>query len=869
MRSRRSRELRLLWAVAAATAVAVASVLASPLNAASDARGPAEAWKSAFEQRSPLPAGGRMIVVLAGPSLAERVARTGPMSARAERRFVHRAQAFQRRLLAALRAQDVKIKPLFAYTRTFNGFSAVLDGRQLAALERAPGVVGIYPVRTVYPASVSQTALGGADPADLSAARLHVPGADGAGVTVAVLDTGIDAAHPSLAGKVLPGVDLIDRDSTPLPRASSDGHLETHGTRMAAIVAGAPGPGGTGGIAPGASILPIRVLGWQRTAHGGEEVLGRTDTLLAGLERAVDPNRDGDVADAARIALAAVVEPYASFPDSPEARAVAGARALGTLVVAAAGNDGPAGAAFGTVGGPGGAPGALAVGAADTRSVLPAAAVRVSVGGATIYSDGVRSLGAVVPDPGIELPVVTPSGPTASDPARPAAVVAGGSLRKDFVDTAGVSFVRGKAVVVPADGGPLEAKVRNAAAAGALAVLVYGSLLPAGGVDLEEGTSIPVVTLPAEIGRRVVAARSQGLETRVSITAGDAVVNGDAGRVAPFSSQGPSFDGSVKPDLVAPGVAVPTADAGGFDGTPRYATVSGSSAAAATVAGVAALVADDRPDLDAAELGALLAETATPLGVEGVPDDVTLQGAGLVDARAAAAADLVVTAEPGVSSDEHGAWSSERTLHLRNISDHAVSVEFGFVRSRAGADALTLTADPGRLTLPAGASRAARLRVSAPRQPADPVAGTIVVTGAARSLRVPWIVAAVDRPASLVGEVSISKRRFVPSLRAPAVVRFRAGRLVTEANGFGIQPVALLELDLRRVGGRHLGLLLRLRDVLPGRYAIGLTGRGPTGQVLPPGRYVLRLRAVPVNVREGDRGAVSTASVRFTIRSPR
>src|SRR5918992_658583 len=104
-------------------------------------------------------------------------------------------------------------------------------------------------------------------------------------------------------------------------------------------------------------------IGWQPTGSGDYAVLGRGDQLIAGLERAVDPDADGDVEDAAAVALAAVVEPYAAFTDSPESRAVAGAATLGTLVVAPAGNDGRGGIGFGSVAAPGGAPHALAVGA--------------------------------------------------------------------------------------------------------------------------------------------------------------------------------------------------------------------------------------------------------------------------------------------------------------------------------------------------------------------------------------------------------------------------------------------------------------------------------------------------------------------------
>src|SRR5215208_1924287 len=96
------------------------------------------------------------------------------------------------------------------------------------------------------------------------------------------------------------------------------------------------------GVAPGAQILPIREAGWQREACGRWAVFGLTDQLIAGVEHAVDPNRDGIALDAARVALVGVAEPFAAFEDSPSSRAVAGALRLDTLVVAPAGNDGVA-----------------------------------------------------------------------------------------------------------------------------------------------------------------------------------------------------------------------------------------------------------------------------------------------------------------------------------------------------------------------------------------------------------------------------------------------------------------------------------------------------------------------------------------------
>ncbi|MFD8961558.1 S8 family serine peptidase, partial [Streptomyces anulatus] len=81
----------------------------------------------------------------------------------------------------------------------------------------------------------------------------------GQGVTVAVLDTGVDDAHPDLTGQVLPGKDLVGFGA-----ARGDSSWALHGTAMAGIIAGrGNGPGrsdGVLGIAPEARILPVRVI---------------------------------------------------------------------------------------------------------------------------------------------------------------------------------------------------------------------------------------------------------------------------------------------------------------------------------------------------------------------------------------------------------------------------------------------------------------------------------------------------------------------------------------------------------------------------------------------------------------------------------
>jgi hypothetical protein len=225
------------------------------------------------------------------------------------------AVAQQEQFLARLSAVGARVAPEYRYVRVVNGFSARLDPTSLALLDRDCEVTGIYPVRIAYPAQSSQDE--GVLPS--AVADLEVAGLDGTGVTVALLDTGVDPSHPYLRKRVLSGLDVIDPGSGGIaqPHPTIPGRPARHGPELAGIVAGTDGPGGLHGIAPGAAILPVRVGGWQPNSEGGYSIYSRSDQILAGLEAAVDPNDDGDVHDAARIALIGMVEPYAAFADGP------------------------------------------------------------------------------------------------------------------------------------------------------------------------------------------------------------------------------------------------------------------------------------------------------------------------------------------------------------------------------------------------------------------------------------------------------------------------------------------------------------------------------------------------------------------------
>lgn len=171
-------------------------------------------------------------------------------------------------------------------------------------------------------------------------------GLSGAGVDVAVLDTGIDTNHPDLRGKVVEQANFTD-DPT-----AGDGH--GHGTHVASIIGGTgtAAGGARKGVAYGARLLSGKVLRADGT--------GQLSWLIEGMEWAARQH-----ADVVNISLGA----DAGDDDDPTAQALDRLTVdTGTLFVVAAGNNGPG---AGTIGTPGIAADALTVGAANADGVPP------------------------------------------------------------------------------------------------------------------------------------------------------------------------------------------------------------------------------------------------------------------------------------------------------------------------------------------------------------------------------------------------------------------------------------------------------------------------------------------------------------------
>lgn len=548
----------------------------------------------------------------------------------------------------------------------------------------------------------------------------------GAGVKVAIVDSGVDQRHPCFSDLGYPArTQLGDKRYTNNKviaarvfnnKLNGNGFdakaVGEHGTHVAGTVAcnfqtaaavnGVEIPYGISGVAP-------RALLGNYNVFPGTVENARSEDILNALEAAY-----ADGFDVANMSLGGGSHGIQDLLTV----AVDNLDQANMVVAISNGNEGPG--SF-TVGSPGMAARGLTAGASSVPHFIGA---RVVAGGA--------SRGAATGDFAV----------VAADLTAPLKVVAGtvGGLGTACTALPAGSLSGGIALLSRGSCA-FSVKVRVAQAAGASAVLVAnnvaGDPTAMGGDGTPSQPTIPAYMVGQTDGQALKALDGQPATIGAALAY---VLSTNANIMAGFSSQGPTDVAfRVKPDVVAPGVNVlsslPLHLCGG---NPCFGFLSGTSMAAPHLAGSAAVVRRQHPDWSAAQVRSAIVNTARQGVLKGYADaapvaDVNVVGAGLEDL--AAAVNAVVALDPvsiafgGVPSGS--GQSRTLTLTLTNLSGQAkaFSLEVG-----AQPSGVTYRVSPSNVSLAPGGSGEVRVTMEARAGATGPQQAVLDVQEAGRSV---------------------------------------------------------------------------------------------------------------------------------------
>lgn len=515
--------------------------------------------------------------------------------------------------------------------------------------------------------------------------------ATGAGVTVAVLDSGLDYTHAAVGGpgtqealdearadladtpawpigQVLGGYDFFNGDPDPMDN-------NDHGTSVTHSVLAS---------APDAGIYIYSVC--DQTCPGAAQ--------LGGLEAAMDPNGDGDISDRVDVINMSLGGDFGLTQGGAVADLIGTAVELGVVTVISAGNDGPR--PF-IVGGPSTTPNAISVGAmTHPTSEFPVAdfninGVTTEARAAGFNPDSIFTFNSDTPL------VYSATNPLGCDPF--AADEFAGSIA--LIDRGACAFVD---------------KVKNAQDAGAELVIVANSgpgVITMGGTPAEP-LEINSVMISIEDGMTLKAGLAG--DTEAATFAYTAELFNLVGAIADFTSRGPVADGFLKPEITAPGTAIDSALAGALDGT---RPINGTSFSGPLTAGVMGLLTEALPDRSALELKATLMNTgnldvtleARSVNAEAELAPISYIGAGIADADKAAALPVAAwatdTTQAAIAFGYVAASSTEemvKEITVKNFSTEDQTYSLSLApRYQNDVDSGALSmAYPDSITVPAG-----------------------------------------------------------------------------------------------------------------------------------------------------------------------
>ncbi|MGP9538712.1 S8 family serine peptidase [Brachybacterium sp. AOP43-C2-M15] len=567
----------------------------------------------------------------------------------------------QERVRQRAESEQIELQVEETFVSGWNGMTVAMEDVDVDRLRALPGVTAVYPVLEVplpgpgevEPNDVVGNAMTGVDQVQ------RVDGLTGEGVTVAVIDSGIDYNSPDLGGsgvddeqadfpndRVVGGYDFVgdDYDSRtgedPVPDEYPD-DCGGHGTHVAGII-GADGE--VVGAAPGADLMSYRVFGCEGSSS--------TDVILAAMEQAAV-----DGVDVVNMSLGAS---FMTWQDYPTAQLADVLSARGVAVVISAGNEGVAGTF--SSGAPGIASSAITVASVDSTHLRSpyATAAGAEIGYAP------ASGGPAAPSSG-ELALVSAGAPgtDAGQACDPAAVPPAGEDQALLVERGVCSF---------------HEKALAGQEAGYDAVILYNNA-PAAVNPTVEGD--PAITIPV-----VMISQDDGLALQETLAADEAtwawqegtvlLDNPTAGLVSDFSSYGLTAELELKPDIAAPGGSIWSTiplEQGG------HGSMSGTSMAAPHVAGAAALLLQASPDLTPQRVKTAMMNSADPLTWSLLPDEgylepVHRQGAGLLDMVGAVHSTTRVE-EPTISLGEGEDGPVTVTLEVTNDSDSEQTYQVG------------------------------------------------------------------------------------------------------------------------------------------------------------------------------------------------